>query len=193
MNFVDRIEVLRSCYRIWCFHLLLVYINVEKIRGTFINWAIHNVHLTFCLFALVPPISSPLCDAIIFPKNQSESYENSNRLSVQLLKEFLVSWSHIPPFLDQVWLPINKTDVGIRTSAYHSQPAYVGSVFQSSVFVEKLPGHNRTEDITFVEAIEELGKIATTLCSEWKIQEELDNSAYDNMWRIKIFIREKPC
>ena len=51
---------------------------------------------------------------------------------------------------DQACLPINKTGVGIRRSAYQVQVAYIGSVFQSSVLVEKLTGHNPTEDISFV-------------------------------------------
>ena len=38
---------------------------------------------------------------------------------------------------DQACLPINKTGVGIKRSADQVQTAYVGSVFQSSVIVEK--------------------------------------------------------
>ena len=55
---------------------------------------------------------------------------------------------------DQACLPINKTGVGIRRSADQVQAAYVGSFFQSSVLVEKLTGHNPTEVVSFVEAVE---------------------------------------
>ena len=82
---------------------------------------------------------------------------------------------------DQACLPINKTGVGIRRSADQIEAAYVGSVFQFSVLVEKLTGHNSTEDILFVKAVEELSKIATTYPSQRKIQEELDKSAFDNL------------
>ena len=82
---------------------------------------------------------------------------------------------------DQACLPINKTGVGIRRSADQVQAAYVGSVFQSSVLVEKLTGHNPTDDISFVKAVEELSEIAMTYPSQRKIQEELDNSAFDNL------------
>ena len=92
---------------------------------------------------------------------------------------------------DQACLPINKTGVGIRRSADQVQAAYVGSVFQSSVLVEKLTGHNPTEDISFVKAVEELSEIATTYPSQRKIQEELDNSAFDNLLGKQSSIREK--
>ena len=79
-------------------------------------------------------------------------------------------------FCDQACLPINKTGVGIRRSADQAQAAYVGCVSQSSLLVEKLTGHNRTEDISFVKFTEEFGEITTTYPSR-RIQEELDNSA----------------
>ena len=79
-------------------------------------------------------------------------------------------------------LLINKTGLGIRRSADQVLVAYVGSVsvFRSSVRVENLTGHNPTEDISFVKAIVELGRIET-YPSHRKIQEELDNSAFDNL------------
>ena len=92
---------------------------------------------------------------------------------------------------DQACLPINKTGVGIRRSADQVQAAYVGSVFHSSVLVEKLTGHNPTEDISFVKAVEELSEIATTYPYQRKIQEELDNSAFDNLLGKQSAIREK--
>ena len=92
---------------------------------------------------------------------------------------------------DQACLPINKTGVGIRRSADQVQAAYVGSVFQSSVLVEKLTGHNPTEDISFANAVEELSEIATTYPSQRKIQEELDNSAFNNLIGKQSSIREK--
>ena len=92
---------------------------------------------------------------------------------------------------DQAFLPINKTGVGIRRSADPVQAAYVGSVFQSSVLVEKLTGHNPTEDISFVKAVEELSEIATTNPSQRKIQEERDNSSFDNLLGKQSSIREK--
>ena len=94
---------------------------------------------------------------------------------------------------DQACLPINKTDVEIRRSADQVQAAYVGSVFQSSVLVGKLTGHNPTEDISFVKAVEELSEIATTYPSQRKIQEELDNSALDNLLGKQSSIKEKAC
>ena len=92
---------------------------------------------------------------------------------------------------DQACLPINKTGVGIRRSADQVQAAYVGSVFQSSVLVEKLTGHNPTEGFSFVKAVEELSEIATTYPSQRKNQEELDNSAFDNLLGKQSSIREK--
>ena len=70
---------------------------------------------------------------------------------------------------DQACLPINKTGVGLRRSADQVQAANVGSVFQSTDLVEKLTGHNPTEDISFVKAVEELSEIATTYPSQRKI------------------------
>ena len=92
---------------------------------------------------------------------------------------------------DQAYLPINKTGVGIRRSADQVQAACVGSVFQSSVLVEKLTGHNPTEEISFVKAVEELSEIATTYPSQRKIQAELDNSAFDNLLGKQSSIWEK--
>ena len=87
--------------------------------------------------------------------------------------------------------PINKTGVGIRRSADQVQAEYVGSVFQSSVLVGKLTGHEPTEDISFVKAVEKLSKIATTYLSQGKIQEELDKSAFQNLLGNQSSIREK--
>ena len=91
----------------------------------------------------------------------------------------------------QASLLINKTRLGIRRSADQVQFAYVGSVsvFLSSVRVENLTGHNPTEDISFVKAIVELGKIST-YPSHRKIQEEIDNSAFDNLLRKQSSIRK---
>ena len=61
----------------------------------------------------------------------------------------------------------------------------------TSVLVEILTGHNPTEDISFVKAVEELSEIATTYPSQRKIQEELDNSAFDNLLGKQSSIREK--
>ena len=69
--------------------------------------------------------------------------------------------------------PNQKTGVGIRRSADQVQVAYVGSIFQSSVLLEKVTGHNLTECISFVKEIEELGEIATTHSCQRKIEEEL--------------------
>ena len=92
---------------------------------------------------------------------------------------------------DQACLPINKTSVGIRRSADQVQAAYVGYVFQSSVLVGKLTGHNLTEDISFVKAVEELSEISMTYPSQRKIKENLDNSAFDNLLGKQSSIREK--
>ena len=80
---------------------------------------------------------------------------------------------------DQACLPINKTGIGTRRSADQVQAAYVGYVFHSFVLVEKLTGHNPTEDISFVKVFGEFGKNAMTNPSQ-KNQEELDNSAFEN-------------
>ena len=82
---------------------------------------------------------------------------------------------------DQACFSIRKTDVGIRRSADHVQAAYFGSVSHSSVLVEKLTGHNPTEDISFVKAIKDLRENVTTYPSQRIIQEELDNLAFDNL------------
>ena len=92
---------------------------------------------------------------------------------------------------DQACLPINKTGLRIRRSANQVQAAYVGSVFQSSVLVENITGHNPTEDISFVKAVEELSEIAATYPSQRKIQEEFDYSAFDNLLGKQSSIREK--
>ena len=91
---------------------------------------------------------------------------------------------------DQACLPINKTGVRIRRSADQVQAAYVRSVFQSSVPVEKLTGHNPTEDISFVKAVGEFSEIAMTYPSQRKIQEEIDNSAFKNLLGKQSSIRE---
>ena len=92
---------------------------------------------------------------------------------------------------DQASLPINKTGVGIKRSADQVQAAYVGPVFQSSALVEKLTGHNSTEDISFVKAVEELSEITTTYPSQRKIQVELDNSAFENLLGKESCTRKK--
>ena len=63
--------------------------------------------------------------------------------------------------------------------------------FQSSVLVEKLTGHNTTEDISFFKAVEEFSETAMTYPPQRNIQEELDNSAIDNLLRKQSSIREK--
>ena len=97
---------------------------------------------------------------------------------MQLLIVFLSF--DVRDFLVPTCLPINSTGVGIKPSADQVKAAYVGSVFQSSVLVEKLTGHNSTEDISFVKAIEELSETATAYPSQRKLQEELDNSAVED-------------
>ena len=92
---------------------------------------------------------------------------------------------------DQACLPKNKTGGRKRRSANQVQAACVGSVFQSFVLVEKLTGHNATEDISFAKAIDELSEIATTYPSQRKIQDELDHSAFENLLRKQSTIREK--
>ena len=79
----------------------------------------------------------------------------------------------------------------MRLSADEVQAPYVGFVFQSFVLVEKLRGHNPTEDISFVIEKEVLGKNATTYSSQRQFQEELDNSACDNLLGNQSSIREK--
>ena len=64
-----------------------------------------------------------------------------------------------------------KTFVGIRRSAFQVQAAYVGSVLQLPVLV----GHDPSKDISYVKAIEELGKIAQHPFK--KTWEEFHNSA----------------
>ena len=71
--------------------------------------------------------------------------------------------------------------------------ACVGSAFQSSFLVEKLTGRNLTEDISFVMAIEELSALETTYPSRRTIQEEIDNSAFNNLLGKLSSIREKDC
>ena len=60
---------------------------------------------------------------------------------------------------EQACLPIIKTGAGIKRSADEVQAAYV---FHSSVLVEKITGHNPTEDLSSAKAIEDLSEIATT-------------------------------
>ena len=74
-----------------------------------------------------------------------------------------------------------KIGVGIRRSADQVHAAYVGFFFHSSVLVEKLTGHNPTEDISSVKAIEDLSEVETTYPSQRKIQEKLDKLAFDNL------------
>ena len=92
--------------------------------------------------------------------------------------------------LDQACLPIKKTGVGIRRSADQVQVAYVGSIFQSSVLVEKATGHNQNKDILFVKATEKFEEIATLYPSQRQNQEEIDNSAYGNLLGKPYSIRE---
>ena len=84
-----------------------------------------------------------------------------------------------------------KTGVGLRRSADQVQAAYIGSVFHSSVVAENLTSHNPNEDILFVKATENSSEIATTHPSQRKIQEELDNLAFDDLLGKQSFIREK--
>ena len=133
--------------------------------------------------------SAILCDAIILRTNPIKSFENLilRPATIEGILGVLLSntsW-------DQTCPTINKTGVGIRRSTDQVQAAYVRSVFQSSVLVEKLTGHNPTEDISFVKAFEELSEIAMTYSSQRKTQEELDNSAFDNLLGKQSSIREK--
>ena len=88
-------------------------------------------------------------------------------------------------------LGVLKTRVGIGRSADQIQIAYVGSVFHSSVLVEKATGHNHLKTQSFVNAIQELGEIATTDPTQRNIQEELDNSAFDNLLGKQKSIKQK--
>ena len=129
--------------------------------------------------------NSPSDESIKIPRK----FDSSQRATFKfilgvLLSDQATSW-------DQACLPINKTGVGIRRSADQVQAAYDGCVFQSSVLVEKLTGHKPTEDISFVEAVEKLSKVATKYPSQRKIQEELDNSAFGNLLGKQSSIREK--
>ena len=144
--------------------------------------------LVFCVFALVLQKWSTFCDAILLESNKiRRKFDSAQRANFEGILGVLLSdtsW-------DQACLPINKTGVGKRRSADQVQAAYVGSFFQSSVFVEKFTGHNPTQDTSFVKAVEELSKTATTYASQRKIQEELDDSAFDNLLGKQISIREK--
>ena len=62
--------------------------------------------------------------------------------------------------------PNHETDVGEKRSAVQVQASNIGSVFQSSVLVDKLTGHNPTEDISFVKVMDEIVEIATTYNSQ---------------------------
>ena len=88
-------------------------------------------------------------------------------------------------------LGVLKTRVGIGRSADQIQIAYVGSVFHSSVLVGKATGHNHLKTQSFVNAIEELSEIATTDPPQRNIQEELDNSAFDNLLGKQKSIKQK--
>ena len=63
----------------------------------------------------------------------------------------------------QARLPRNKKDIAIGWSADQVQFVYVGSIFQSAVYIERLTSHNPAKHNSFVRAIEESGEKATSL------------------------------
>ena len=192
-NCVDRIEILGAAIGSDAFVSSCLLKRVKKLEELLDNLAYVDDPqcalsiLRFCLGALV--VYSLRCNS---PSNESNKiirkFDSVQRATFEGILGVLLSdtsW-------DQACLPINKTGVGIRRSADQVQAAYVGSVFQSSVLLEKLTGHNPTEDISFVKAVEELSEIATTYPSQRKSQEELDNSAFDNLLgKQSCSIREK--
>ena len=159
----------------------LVYSNALN------TWWNFYFFLRFCLGA-PKNVYSLLCNSPSVESNKVlRNFDSVQRATFEGILGVLLSdtsW-------DQACFPINTTGVGIRRSADQVQAAYVGSVFQSSVLVEKLAGHNPTEDILFVKAVEEFTEIAMTYSSQRKIQEELDNPAFDNLLGKQSSIEEK--
>ena len=64
--------------------------------------------------------------------------------------------------LDLACLTNIKTGVGMKRYADQNQTAFVASVFLFFNTVETLIGHNPTEEISFINTIEKLSKIAIT-------------------------------
>ena len=144
-NCVDGTEILGAAIGSDAFVASSLLKGVKKLEELLENLAYVddlNVLLVFCVFALVLPKWSTICNAILLRTNQIKSFENLLWFSVQPLKVFLGFCCQTP-----LGLPINKTGLGLRRSADQVQAAYVESVFQSYVLVEKLSGHNPTEDI----------------------------------------------
>ena len=190
-NCVDGIEILGAAIGSDAFVSSCLLKRVKKLEELLDNLAYVDDPqcalgiLRFCLGA--PKMVSLRCNSSDESNKILRKFDSVQRATFEGILGVLLSdtsW-------DQACLPINKTGVGIRRSADQVQAAYVGSVFQSSVLVEKLTGHNPTEDISFIKAVEELSEIATTYPSQRKIQEELDNSAFDNLLGKQSSIREK--
>ena len=83
------------------------------------------------------------------PSDESNKILQTFDLFQRAIFEIILGILYSDTFWGQACLSINKTGVGIRLSSDQVQAAYVGSVFQSSVLVEKLSGRNPTEDISF--------------------------------------------
>ena len=113
--------------------------------------------LRFCLGA--HKMSHSFSCYYLLDKSKKIQRKNRYGSACNLWKNLGVLMSDIS--WDQACLPINKTRVEIRRSANKVQATYVRSVFLSSVHLEKPTGHNPTGESSFVEAIEDVGKIAT--------------------------------
>ena len=119
---------------------------------------IHNLALAFWRFCLGAPKMFESLRCYNSPADKSNKiqrkFDSVQRATFERNLRVLISG----PSRDQTCHPINKTGVGLRRSPDQFQAAYVDSIFQSSVFVEKLTSHNTTEDILFLKAIEESRK-----------------------------------
>ena len=150
-NFVHGIEILGAAIRSDAFVSSCLLKRFKKLEELLDNLAyVDDLQcalgiLRFCLGA-PKMVCSLRCN---YPSDESnkilQKIDSVQRATFEgILGDLLsdTSW-------DQACLPINKTGVGIRRSPDHVKAAYVGSVFQSSVLVEKLTGHNPIEDIWF--------------------------------------------
>ena len=192
-NCVDGIENLGAAIGTDAFVSSCFLKHVKKLVGLLDNLAYADdpqcalVILRFCLGA-PKMVYSLRCNS---PSDESililRKFDSVQRATFEGILEVLLSDTSC----DQACLPTNKSGVGIRGSADQVQAPHVGYVFQSSVPVEKLTGQNQTEDISFLKAVEEISEIAMTYPSQRKIQEELDNSAFDNLLGKRSSIREK--
>ena len=92
----------------------------------------------------------------------------------------------------QACLPFKKTCVGIGWSADQVLVVYFGSIFQSAVLIKSLHSavHKPAEESSFIRATEEFGKNATKP-PQRKTQEEIDDSAYANLFGEQNSIREE--